>query len=76
MVPESENRKNIRYLATILVTGKEKVRMAISENAEPGSEASRVEVDDPDGKNSGLTYFIHAGSKDNFKIDWDHQGGS
>jgi len=43
--------------------------IAIRENAELGSEVLKVSANDPDGKNSGLTYFIHSGSKDNFKID-------
>ena len=43
--------------------------IAIRENAEPGSEVSRVQASDPDGTDSGLTYFIHSGSKDNFKIE-------
>ena len=43
--------------------------IAIPENVESGSEVSRVEADDPVGKNSLLIYFIHSGSKDNFKIE-------
>ena len=43
--------------------------IAIPDNAESGSEVSRVEAGDPVGKNSLLIYFIHSGSKDNFKIE-------
>ena len=43
--------------------------IAIRENAEPGSDVVKVQANDPDGKNSGLSYYIHSGSKDNFKIE-------
>ena len=43
--------------------------IAIRENAAHNSEVLKVAANDPDGKNSELTYLIHSGSKDNFKID-------
>merc|ERR1719507_432700 len=43
--------------------------IAIRENAGHNSKVLKVAANDPDGKNSELTYLIHSGSKDNFKID-------
>lgn len=41
----------------------------VPENAEPGTEITRVMANDPDGSDSLLQYQIASGAKDNFVID-------